>query len=422
MIGTQALAAETIVFADLGLVVIEQRFGAKMKEGLRARAAHGLTMTATPIPRTLQSALVGLLDVSVIASPPARRRPIRTTLTEFDGASLRTALLREKRRGGQSFVVCPRIEDLEPMATRLGRLVPELSIRKAHGKMPVAEIDTVMVEFAEGEGDILLATNIIESGLDVPRANTIVVWRPDRFGMAQLHQLRGRVGRGRSQGFAYLLTEPDDAVMDGTLARLATLEAFDRLGSGFAISARDLDLRGGGDLVGDDQAGHMKLIGAALYQQVLERAVRLARGETPMDALPPPRVDAAAFLPDDYIPDATMRINLYARLARVVSAAEVEALEDEIADRFGPLPNPVAGLLAATRLSALAAEAGVTRIASGPKATAFTLSPARAARLRERLPANDTRRWVEDRLIYDAQVELVHDQAFIAAVLSDLAA
>jgi transcription-repair coupling factor (superfamily II helicase) len=168
--------------------------------------------------------------------------------------------MREKQRGGQTFVVCPRIEDLGPMRKRLDTLVPELSVLTAHGKMPVAEVDDAMVAFADGRGDILLATNIIESGLDVPRANTIVVWRPDRFGLAQLHQLRGRVGRGRAQGFAYLLTEPDDEVGEATLARLGTLEAFDRLGSGFAISARDLDLRGGGDLVGDEQAGHMRLI------------------------------------------------------------------------------------------------------------------------------------------------------------------
>lgn len=423
VVGTQALAADSLVFSDLGLVIIdeEQRFGAKMKATLRDRATHGLTMTATPIPRTLQSALVGLQDVSVIASPPARRRPIRTALTAFDGASLRTALLREKRRGGQSFVVCPRIEDLEPMAERLGRLIPELTVRTAHGKMAAAEVDEVMVGFADGQGDVLLATNIIESGLDVPRANTIVVWRPDRFGVAQLHQLRGRVGRGRAQGFAYLLTEPEDEVAEGTLARLATLEAFDRLGSGFAISARDLDLRGGGDLVGDEQAGHMKMIGAALYHQALERAVRQARGEPPPVVAAPPRIDATAFLPVEYIPDATMRINLYARLARVVAASEVEALEDEIADRFGPPPEPVVALLSATRLSAMAAEAGVIDISSGPRATAFTLDPARAGAVRARLPANDDRRWVDDRLVFDAQGQ-AHDQAFIAGVLSELAA
>ena len=424
VVGTQALAAETLEFSDLGLVIIdeEQRFGSKMKDALRARAAHALTLTATPIPRTLQSALVGLTEVSVIASPPARRRPIRTTMTDFDGASLRTALLREKQRGGQTFVVCPRIEDIAPMTKRLDALVPELSILTAHGKMPVAEVDEAMVAFADGRGDILLATNIIESGLDVPRANTIVVWRPDRFGLAQLHQLRGRVGRGRAQGFAYLLTEPEDNVAGATLARLATLEAFDRLGAGFAISARDLDLRGGGDLVGDEQAGHMKLIGSTLYQRVLERAVRTARGETPAPDLSPPRINDAAYLPEDFIPDSTMRINLYARLARVVSAAEVDALEDEVADRFGAPPAPVCALLAATRLSALAAEAGVTKIASGPKATAFTLSSTRAAQLRRRLPENGSRRWVEDRLVFDAPEDGAHDDAFITSVLADLAA
>ena len=424
VVGTQALAAEALSFADLGLAIIdeEQRFGTKMKEALRERATHSLALTATPIPRTLQSALVGLTDVSVIASAPARRRPIRTVLTDFDPASLRTALLREKRRGGQAFVVCPRIEDLDPMADRLARLVPELSVRQAHGRLPAAEVDAVMVGFAQGDGDILLATNIVESGLDVPRANTIVVSRPDRFGLAQLHQLRGRVGRGRAQGFAYLLTEPEDAVGEGTLARLAALEAFDRLGAGFAISARDLDFRGGGDLVGDDQAGHMALIGASLYQKVLERAVRLARGEVATEPLPPPRLDAGACLPVDYIPDATLRINLYARLARVGSAAEVERLADEIADRFGPPPEAVVGLLAATRLGALAAEAGVTRISSGPKATAFTLAPGRLNDMRLQFPANDDRRWFEDRLIYDAREGTSHDEAFIAAILADMAA
>ncbi|CAN5162160.1 DEAD/DEAH box helicase [soil metagenome] len=424
VVGTQALAAETLEFADFGLVIIdeEQRFGSKMKDALRARASHALTMTATPIPRTLQSALVGLTEVSVIASPPARRRPIRTTMTDFDGASLRTALMREKQRGGQTFVVCPRIEDLGPMRKRLDTLVPDLSVLTAHGKMPVAEVDEAMVGFADGRGDILLATNIIESGLDVPRANTIVVWRPDRFGLAQLHQLRGRVGRGRAQGFAYLLTEPDDEVGEATLARLGTLEAFDRLGSGFAISARDLDLRGGGDLIGDEQAGHMKLIGSTLYQRVLERAVRTARGDELPPDLSPPRINDAAYLPEDFIPDATMRINLYARLARVVSATEVDALEDEVADRFGTPPAPVTALLAATRLSAMAAEAGVMKIATGPKATAFTLSAARAAQLRRRLPEDGSRRWVEDRLVFDAGGGGTHDDAFIASVLSDLAA
>ncbi|WP_122464999.1 DEAD/DEAH box helicase [Brevundimonas lutea] len=424
VVGTHALAADTVAFADLGLVIIdeEQRFGSKIKDALRSRADHALTLTATPIPRTLQAALVGLTEVSVIASPPARRRPIRTALTDYDAASLRTALLREKRRGGQTFVVCPRIEDLEPMRDRLEALVPELSVVAAHGKMPAAEVDEAMVSFAEGRGDILLATNIIESGLDVPRANTLVVWRPDRFGLTQLHQLRGRIGRGRAQGFAYLVTEPDDDLADATRARLGALEAFDRLGSGFALSARDLDLRGGGDLVGDEQAGHMKLIGASLYQRVLERAVRTARGEELPPDLSPPRIGDTAYLPEDFIPDATMRINLYARLARVVSSAEVDALEDEVGDRFGPPPPPVTTLIAATRLSALAAEAGVTKISTGPKATAFTLSAARAKVLRPRLPDTGARRWADDRLIFEASSNVEHDHAFLTAALADLAA
>jgi len=424
VVGTQALAGSGITFEDLGLIVIdeEQRFGSKMKDELRAQASHALTLTATPIPRTLQTALVGLLDVSVIASPPARRRPIRTMLSEFDGASLRTALLREKRRQGQSFVVCPRIEDLEPMRSRLETLTPELSVVVAHGKMPVAEVDEAMVGFAEGRGDILLATNIIESGLDVPRANTIVVSRPDRFGLAQLHQLRGRVGRGRAQGFAFLLTEPEDEVAEATLARLTTLEAFDRLGSGFAISARDLDLRGGGDIVGDDQAGHVKMIGAALYQRVLESAVRQARGEEVPPSLTPLVVDETAYLPESFIPDATIRINLYARLARVTSPSELDALEDEIGDRFGTAPAEVVKLLAATRMGALAADAGVLRIVAGPKATAFTVTPAAAARLKGQAALEGNPRWVDDRIIFDTGDESPHDDRVVASLLATLAA
>ena len=423
-IGTHALASEALAFADLALTIVdeEHRFGARMKEALQSRAPHRLVMTATPIPRTLQGALIGIQDVSVIASPPSRRRPIRTFLTGFDGGSVRTALLREKQRGGQSFVVVPRIEDMAGMSAELNRLVPELKLVIAHGKMPVGEVDDAMVGFADGRGDILLATNIIETGLDVPRANTMIISKPELFGLAQLHQLRGRVGRSRVQGFAYLLTDPDTEISDATRARLGTLEAFDRLGAGFAISARDLDLRGSGDLLGDEQAGHMRLIGSALYQTLLERAVRVARGEPVVDPLPAPRLEPTAGFPESYIPDATIRINLYARLARVSSHAEAEALEDEIADRFGPFPDEVAALLAETRVSALAADAGVTRIVAGPKATAFTLGKHHLEDAEAKLPANENRRWVENRLVLDTTDGIAHDNAFLAAVLSELAA
>lgn len=424
VIGTHALASEALEFSDLGLTIIdeEHRFGSRLKQVLQRRAPHTLVMTATPIPRTLLTALIGIQDVSVIASPPSRRRPIRTFLTDYDGGSVRTALLREKQRGGQSFVVVPRVEDIGPISDELARLVPELTITAAHGQMTTTEIDDAMVGFADGDSDVLLATNIIETGLDVPRANTMIVLRPELFGLAQLHQLRGRVGRSRAQGFVYLLTEPETDLSEATRARIGTLEAFDRLGAGFAISARDLDLRGSGDILGDDQAGHMKLIGFALYQSLLERAVRAARGEQADGFLPAPRLDPTAGFPEAYIPDQTLRINLYARLARLTSTADVDAIEDEIADRFGPLPDEVAAVLAEARISALAAEAGVTRIVAGPKAIALSLRGERLDAARAKLPDDTDRRWVDDRLVLEAGNGRGTTNMVLEAVLADLAA
>lgn len=425
VVGTQALASESLTFADLALVVIdeEHRFGARMKADLATRAPHVLSLSATPIPRTLQAAMVGIQDVSVIASPPARRRPIRTFLTDFDPGSVRIALMREASRGGQSFVVAPRIEDLSPLQAQLEKLVPELTIVRAHGDLPADEMDAVMTGFARGDGDILLATNIIENGLDVPRANTMLVWRPDRFGLAQLHQLRGRVGRGRRQGYAYLLGDPNSPMAENTLSRLHTLEALDRLGSGFAISARDLDLRGGGDLVGEEQAGHIRLIGASLYQRVLARALKVARGEDPGDPRPPKlNVSSTGRLSPDYVPDATTRINLYARLARMVSVEEIDAFQEEIEDRFGPLPEDASTLLSNARMTALALAAGVTEVASGPKATAFSVRPAVSKSIGPAVGSAPGRRWSKDRLIVEANDAEPHDQAFIEAILTELAA
>lgn len=394
VIGTQALAATDVAFKDLGLVIIdeEQKFGARLKEQLRDLATdnHMLTLTATPIPRTLQAAMVGVQDVSVIASPPARRRPIRTFLAPFDPASLRIALLREKRRGGQSFIVAPRIEDITPLAEELERLVPELSVRIAHGGLAAEAADAVMVGFADGDGDILLATNIVESGLDVPRANTMVVWRPERFGLAQLHQLRGRVGRGRVQGVTYLLTDASQDLPEAVRARLSTLEAFDRLGSGLAISERDLDLRGGGDLVGEDQAGHLAMIGAALYQRLLARAVRVARGEDDdEDWSADVQVGVAGAIPTDYVPDAVTRIGLYARLARMNDLDEIDAFEEELEDRFGTLPSALSRLLTLTRLQRLAQTAGVRQVRAGPKGVSLTTAPHLAKRMAAKLSQVD---------------------------------
>jgi len=425
VVGTQALASQSLSCADLGLVVIdeEHRFGAKMKADLSARAPHVLGLTATPIPRTLQGAMVGIQDVSVIASPPARRRPIRTFLTDFDGGSVRIALMREASRGGQSFIVAPRIEDLGALQQQLSKLVPELKVLVAHGELSPDKMDTVMTGFAAGDGDVLLATNIIENGLDVPRANTMVVWRPERFGLAQLHQLRGRVGRGRRQGYAYLLSDPQAPLPENTLSRLQTLEALDRLGSGFAISARDLDLRGGGDLVGDEQAGHIRLIGASLYQRVLARALKIARGEPAPDPTPPKlNLTSGGCLPVDYVPDPTTRINLYARLARLTAVEDIDAFHEEVEDRFGPLPEGASMLLSAARLTALALTAGVTEITSGPKATAFTVSPPLAKAVADTLALTPKRRWSNDRLIVEADDGMPHDPAFVEAVLTELAA
>jgi transcription-repair coupling factor (superfamily II helicase) len=331
-----------------------------------------LTLSATPIPRTLQTALVGLQQLSVIATPPARRQPIRTTVTTFVPEMVRTALLREASRGGQSFIVTPRIEDMAGLADEVARLVPELEILQAHGKMPAAQIDEAMVRFGRGHADILLATNIIEAGLDVPRANTMMIWHADRFGLSQLHQLRGRVGRSSRRGQVLLLTNPLSEIAPGTLKRLRTLEAFDRLGAGFAISARDLDMRGAGDLLGEAQAGHMKLIGIDLYQCLLEGALRAARGETVERWTPELNLGLEGGLPESWLPDEDARVGLYCRLARLGEIAALDEFEAELEDRFGSIPSETELLLRLARLRLMGKDARIARIDAGPAAIALT--------------------------------------------------
>lgn len=375
VIGTGAVAGKGVKYKDLALVIIdeEQRFGAADKNKLQdLSAGHILTLSATPIPRTLQSALVGLRQLSVIATPPARRQPIRTAVSDFSPDTLRGALLRERARGGQSFVVVPRISDMAPLAELLAKLVPELELLQAHGKMPAAEIDETMVRFGRGDGDVLLATNIIEAGLDVPRANTMAIVHADRFGLSQLHQLRGRVGRGHRRGQVLLFTDADDAISPRTLKRLRTLEAFDRLGAGFAISARDLDMRGAGDLLGDTQAGHMRLIGVELYQQLLEDALRTERGETVERWTPELQLGLEGRFPPEWIPEEDLRITLYARLGRLRSDAELDAFEAELEDRFGELPEEAALLMSIARVRERARGLNIARIDAGPAAIALT--------------------------------------------------
>lgn len=375
VVGTGAVAGRGVTYKNLALVIVdeEQRFGAADKTRLRELGAgHVLTLSATPIPRTLQTALVGIQQLSIIATPPARRQPIRTAVSAFDREVVRAALLRERSRGGQSFVVVPRIEDMAQLGEMLAKLVPELDVLEAHGKMPAAEIDEAMVRFSRGDGDVLLATNIIEAGLDVPRANTMVIWRADRFGLSQLHQLRGRVGRSSRRGQVLALTEPDKEIAPRTLKRLRTLEAFDRLGAGFAISARDLDMRGAGDLLGDAQAGHMKLIGIDLYQHLLEAALRTARGETVERWTPELHLGIEGRLPEQWIPDAELRVTFYARLARADDPEAVDALQAELEDRFGAAPEEAGLLLSIARVRTIARAANIARIDSGPGAIALT--------------------------------------------------
>ncbi|HUD93689.1 TRCF domain-containing protein [Sphingobium sp.] len=378
VVGTGAVMAKSVNYARLGLVVIdeEQRFGAADKARLRSMGTvHVLSLSATPIPRTLQAALVGLQQMSVIATPPARRQPIRTSIGQYDDVLIRTALIREKTRGGQSFVVVPRIEDMAKVAEKIRRAAPDLTLVQAHGKMSPSEIDDVMVGFGAGRGDILLATNIIEAGLDVPRANTMIVWRADRFGLAQLHQLRGRVGRGNRRGQVILLIESEDAIGPRTLKRLRTLATFDRLGAGFAISGQDLDMRGAGDIVGEDQAGHMKLIGADLYQHLLRIALKTARGEDFERWNPELNFGTTGALPESWIPEADVRLSLYVRLARIETDNALDAFEDELSDRFGAMPAEVAKLLARARIRMTARALRIARIDAGPAAMAFTLRP-----------------------------------------------
>jgi transcription-repair coupling factor (superfamily II helicase) len=372
VVGTHGLAR--LRYAKLGLAVIdeEQRFGEEDKARLAGMAPHVLTMSATPIPRTLQAALVGLRDVSVLATPPRNRQPTRTFVLPWDGVVIREALLRERRRGGQSFVVCPRIADLQAMTGRLRELVPELAVTVAHGRMSAEALEDAVLGFAGGEGDVLLATNIIEAGLDMPRANLMLVTEADRFGLAQLHQLRGRVGRGGRRGAAYFLTEPGRRLTAATRRRLQTMETLSGLGAGVAVSAADLGLRGAGDLFGAAQAGHVRAVGTELYRDLLARSIAARRGEKPK--LPPPtlRTGAAGRIPEQYVPEANLRLALLRRLALLEDTDALDEFAQELQDRFGPLPPDTVRLLRLHRLRLLGRSNGLASVDAGPQAVALT--------------------------------------------------
>jgi transcription-repair coupling factor (superfamily II helicase) len=375
VVGTHALLGKNIRFRDLGLVIVdeEQHFGVAHKERLKTLRAeiHVLTLTATPIPRTLQLALTGVRELSIIASPPVDRLAVRTSVSPFDPLIVREALLRERYRGGQSFYVCPRIEHIADAKDFLDKNVPEVRVTVAHGQMPPTVLEDAMTAFYDGKYDVLLSTTIVESGLDIPTANTLITHRADMFGLAQLYQLRGRVGRSKTRAYALLTLPVGRRPTAQAERRLKVLQSLDTLGAGFQLASHDLDIRGAGNLLGEEQSGHIKEVGFELYQQMLEEAVASLKAgiaEPVADRWSPQiTVGTPVLIPEDYVADLPVRLNLYRRLADLEDEREIDAFGAEIADRFGPLPDEVKHLLATVVLKSLCRRANVAKIEAGPK-------------------------------------------------------
>ncbi|MEM9144987.1 MAG: transcription-repair coupling factor [Pseudomonadota bacterium] len=377
VIGTHALLAKSVKFCNLGLLVIdeEQHFGVAHKERLKSLRAdvHVLTMTATPIPRTLQLAMSGVRELSVIATPPVDRLAVRTYVAPFDEVTVREALLREHYRGGQSFVVVPRIADLAEAEAFLTEQVPEVRYVAAHGQMAAGELDSRMNAFYDGKYEVLVSTTIVESGLDIPRANTLIVRRADMFGLAQLYQIRGRVGRSKLRAYAYLTTEPRKPLTPQAERRLKVLGSLDSLGAGFNLASHDLDIRGAGNLLGEEQSGHIKEVGFELYQDMLEEAIAKIRsgeagvveeGETWAPVI---NLGVPVLIPEDYVSDLDVRLGLYRRLSDLHSREELEGFGAELHDRFGKPPKEVDMLLRIVRVKTMCRRAGIARLDAGPK-------------------------------------------------------
>jgi transcription-repair coupling factor (superfamily II helicase) len=377
VVGTHAILAKGMQFKRLGMLVIdeEQHFGVGQKERLKQLKAdvHVLTLTATPIPRTLQMALSGVREMSLIATPPIDRLAVRTFVMPYDPVVIREAILRERNRGGQSFYIVPRIKDLDEVKEALTQLVPEIKVAIAHGRMAPSELEDVMTAFDDGKYDILLATNIVESGLDIPAANTLILHRADMFGLSQLYQLRGRVGRGKVRAYAYLTLPPSRMPTATAEKRLEVMQTLDTLGAGFQLASHDLDIRGAGNLLGDEQSGHIKEVGIELYQHLLEEAVAAARAgardepAAPEEWAPQITLGTAVLIPEPYVADLAVRLGLYRRLSDLIDKREIEAFAAELIDRFGPLPQEVENLLQTMAIKRLCKEAGVEKVEAGPK-------------------------------------------------------
>ncbi|MGO4174685.1 transcription-repair coupling factor [Bosea sp. TAF32] len=375
VVGTHALLGKGVDFKDLGLVIVdeEQHFGVAHKEKLKELRAevHMLTLSATPIPRTLQLAMTGVRELSIIATPPVDRLAVRTFVTPFDPLIVREALLRERYRGGRSFYVVPRIEDIAEVKDFLDKQVPECKVGIAHGQMAAGTLEDVMTAFYDGQYDILLSTTIVESGLDIPTANTLIVHRADMFGLAQLYQLRGRVGRSKTRAYALFTVPANRKLTEQAEKRLKVLQSLDTLGAGFQLASHDLDIRGAGNLLGDEQSGHIKEVGYELYQQMLEEAVAALKAGIEFEAetqwSPAIQVGAPVMIPEHYVADLTLRLTLYKRLSTMDDDAELQSFGAELVDRFGPLPEEVNQLLEIVAIKALCKRANVEKVEAGPK-------------------------------------------------------
>ncbi|MEK9684743.1 MAG: transcription-repair coupling factor [Rhodospirillaceae bacterium] len=377
VIGTHALLSKTVIFHDLALLVVdeEQHFGVNHKERLKQLRTdvHVLTLSATPIPRTLQMALSGVKDMSIIATPPVDRLAVRTFVMPHDTVVLKEAIMRERYRGGQIFYVCPRISDLRIISEELQALVPEVRVAVAHGQMGVSELEDVMNAFYEGKVDLLLSTQIVESGLDIPNANTLIIHRADMFGLAQLYQLRGRIGRSKVRAYCYLTLSPNQKLGETATKRLEVMQSLDALGAGFTLASHDLDIRGAGNLLGDEQSGHIREVGVELYQQMLEEAVAAARSGGTESILeneswsPTISLGTAVLIPESYVSDLNARLSLYRRASRLETTQEIEDFRAELVDRFGALPEEVNSFLEVISIKQLCKRAGIEKFEVGLK-------------------------------------------------------
>jgi transcription-repair coupling factor (superfamily II helicase) len=381
VIGTHAILSEKVKFQNLGLLIVdeEQNFGVKQKEKLKELKdnVHVLTLTATPIPRTLQMAMSGIRDLSLMATPPVDRLAVRTSVMPFDPVIIREAIMREYYRGGQIFYVCPRLAEMDDVQTMLSELVPEIKVVQAHGQMSPTDLDERMTAFYEGHYHLLLATNIIESGLDIPNANTLIVHRSDLLGLSQLYQIRGRIGRSKVRGYAYFTYKDEKLLTETAKQRLHVISTLDTLGAGFQLASYDMDIRGAGNLLGEEQSGHIKEVGVELYQQMLEEALQSVRdGESSIledkDWVPTINLGITVLIPDSYVQDLPVRLALYRRLAALSDQESIEAFGIELVDRFGAYPHEVKNLLDVMVIKHWCKQAGVERIDAGPKGALIT--------------------------------------------------